>query len=118
MLRWFRRQKPSSDERARNEVAPPAPPTDTVTPKPAEAGTTDPAKKKRRRGSRGGRNRKRTGSGAAAAQKAEPEAPEAEAEGRRTSRDPSGGRGSANSAQRAGARRRVARRFRLPSASC
>jgi ribonuclease G len=75
LLRWFRRQKPSSDERARNEVAPPAPPTDTVTPKPAEAGTTDPAKKKRRRGSRGGRNRKRTGSGAAAAQKAEPEEP-------------------------------------------
>jgi ribonuclease G len=72
LLRWFRRQKPSTDERARQEVAPPAPPTDTVTPEPAEAGATDPAKKKRRRGSRGGRNRKR--SGATAAQKAEPEA--------------------------------------------
>jgi ribonuclease G len=72
LLRWFRRQKPSTDERARQEVAPPAP-TETVTPEPAEAGTTDPAKKKRRRGSRGGRNRKRPGS--ATAQKAEPEEP-------------------------------------------
>jgi ribonuclease G len=62
LLRWFRRQKPSSDERARVEDAPPAP-TQTVTTKPAEAGTTDPAKKKRRRGSRGGRGRKRTGAG-------------------------------------------------------
>jgi ribonuclease G len=77
LLRWFRRQKPSTDERARQQVAPPAPPTDTVTPEPAEAGTTDPAKKKRRRGSRGGRNRKRSGSGSgtAAAQKAEAEKP-------------------------------------------
>ncbi len=72
MLRWFRRQKPPTDERARQEVAPPAP-TDTVTPEPAEAGTADPAKKKRRRGSRGGRNRKRSGS--ATAKKAEPEEP-------------------------------------------
>ena len=77
MLRWFRRQKPSTDERARQEVAPPAP-TDTVTatPEPAEAGTTDPAKKKRRRGSRGGRSRKRSGS--ATAKKAEPEEPKQE----------------------------------------
>jgi ribonuclease G len=74
LLRWFRRQKPSTDERARQEVAPPAP-TDTVAPEPAEAGTTDPAKKKRRRGSRGGRNRKRSGSGSATAKKAEPEEP-------------------------------------------
>jgi ribonuclease G len=80
LLRWFRRQKPPTDERARKEVAPPAPPTDTVTPKPADAGTTDPAKKKRRRGSRGGRNRKRTGSGSSSGsgQKAEPEAPKQE----------------------------------------
>ena len=77
MLRWFRRQKPSTDERARQEVAPPAP-TDTVTatPEPAEAGTTGPAKKKRRRGSRGGRSRKRSGS--ATAKKAEPEEPKQE----------------------------------------
>jgi ribonuclease G len=72
LLRWFRRQKPSTDERARQEVAPPAP-TDTVNPEPAEAGTTDPAKKKRRRGTRGGRNRKRSGSGSA--QEAEPKEP-------------------------------------------
>jgi ribonuclease G len=78
LLRWFRRQKPSTDERAHQQDAPPAP-TQTVTPRPAEAGTTDPAKKKRRRGSRGGRNRKRSGSGAAAAaQKAEPEEPKQE----------------------------------------
>jgi ribonuclease G len=64
LLRWFRRQKPSTDERAREEVAPPAP-TDTVIPEPAEKGTTDPAKKKRRRGSRGGRGRKRSGTTAA-----------------------------------------------------
>jgi ribonuclease G len=64
LLRWFRRQKPSTDEGAREEVAPPAP-TDTVIPEPAEKGTTDPAKKKRRRGSRGGRGRKRSGTTAA-----------------------------------------------------
>jgi ribonuclease G len=74
LLRWFRRQKPSTEERGRGEDARPAP-TDTVTTKPAEAGTTDPAKKKRRRGSRGGRNRKR--SGAAAAPKADAEEPTA-----------------------------------------
>ena len=71
MLRWFRRQKPPTDERARTEDAPPAP-TENVAPPPAEAGATDPARKKRRRGSRGGRNRKRPASGAAAAQKPEP----------------------------------------------
>ena len=75
MLRWFRRQKPSTDERAREEVAPPAP-TDTVIPEPAEKGTTDPAKKKRRRGSRGGRGRKR--SGTTAAPKAAAEEPKQE----------------------------------------
>ncbi|HEY7016983.1 MAG TPA: Rne/Rng family ribonuclease, partial [Gaiellaceae bacterium] len=62
MLRWFRRQKPSTDERARTEDARPAP-TQNVTPPPAESGTTDPARKKRRRGSRGGRGRKRTSTG-------------------------------------------------------
>jgi ribonuclease G len=75
LLRWFRRQKPSTDERAREEVAPPAP-TDSVIPEPAETGTTDPAKKKRRRGSRGGRGRKR--SGTTAAPKAEAEEPKQE----------------------------------------
>ena len=113
MLRWFRRQKPSSDERARNEVAPPAPPTDTVTPKPAEAGTTDPAKKKRRRGSRGGRNRKRTGSGAAAAQKAEPEAPKQEPKKKDESRPE---RRPGQRKQRATRRRTPPRRPPLPAA--
>jgi ribonuclease G len=79
LLRWFRRQKPSTDERARHEDAPPAPTQKTVTSEPAEAGTTDPAKKKRRRGSRGGRNRKRSGSGTAATtKKPEPEEPKQE----------------------------------------
>jgi ribonuclease G len=64
LLRWFRRQKPSTDERAHTVDAPPAP-TQTVTAPPAEAATTDPARKKRRRGSRGGRGRKRPASGAA-----------------------------------------------------
>jgi ribonuclease G len=113
LLRWFRRQKPSSDERARREVAPPAPPTDTVTPKPAEAGTTDPAKKKRRRGSRGGRNRKRTGSGAAAAQKAEPEVPKQEPKKKDESRPE---RRPSQRKQRATRRRTPPRRPPLPPA--
>jgi ribonuclease G len=68
LRRWFRRQKPSTDERARTEDAPTPAPTDTVsTAPPAESGApTDPAKKKRRRGSRGGRGRKRPATGAAA----------------------------------------------------
>jgi ribonuclease G len=113
LLRWFRRQKPSTDERARREVAPPAPPTDTVTPKPAEAGTTDPAKKKRRRGSRGGRNRKRTGSGAAAAQKAEPEVPKQEPKKKDESRPE---RRPSQRKQRATRRRTPPRRPPLPPA--
>jgi ribonuclease G len=70
LLRWFRRQKPPTDERGHTQDAPTPAPTDTVTPPPAEPGApTDPTKKKRRRGSRGGRGRKRpaTGAGAGAA---------------------------------------------------
>ena len=76
MLRWFRRQKPPTDERGRTQDAPTPAPSDTVTPPPAEPGApTDPTKKKRRRGSRGGRGRKRTGAGTTA--EAKPEAAEA-----------------------------------------
>jgi ribonuclease G len=72
LLRWFRRQKPPTDERARTQDAPTPAPTDPVSQPPAEAGApTDPTKKKRRRGSRGGRGRKRPASGAAAEAKAE-----------------------------------------------
>ncbi len=115
MLRWFRRQKPSTDERARQEVAPPAPPNDTVTPEPAEAGTTDPAKKKRRRGSRGGRNRKRTGSGSGTgtAKKAEPEAPKQEPKKKDESRPE---RRPSQRKQRATRRRTPPRRPPLPPA--
>jgi ribonuclease G len=72
LLRWFRRQKPSTDERARTTDAPTPAPTDHVNAQPAETGApTDPTKKKRRRGSRGGRGRKRSGTGAATEPKAE-----------------------------------------------
>ena len=74
MLRWFRRQKPPTDERGRTPDAPTPAPTDHVNAQPAETGAPiDPTKKKRRRGSRGGRNRKR--SGAAAAPKADADQP-------------------------------------------
>jgi ribonuclease G len=78
LLRWFRRQKPPTDERGRTQDAPTPAPTDTVSPPPAESGApTDPAKKKRRRGSRGGRGRKRPAAGTGAT--TEPKAETAEA---------------------------------------
>jgi ribonuclease G len=111
LLRWFRRRKPSIDERARTEDAPPAPPTETVTAPPAEAGTTDPARKKRRRGSRGGRGRKRSGSAAAPA-KAEAKAqPETKKDESRPERKP-----AAQRKQRAPRRRTPPRRPPLPPA--
>jgi ribonuclease G len=72
LLRLFRRRKPSLDERAAKPSAPTTPP-ETVTPPPAQAGTTEtsPARKRRRRGSRGGKGRKRTGTTQAQAQEAE-----------------------------------------------
>jgi ribonuclease G len=82
LLRWFRRPKPPTDERARTQDAPTPAPTDTVTAPPAEPGApTDPTKKKRRRGSRGGRGRKRpaTGAGAGAATEAKAKAETGEA---------------------------------------
>ena len=111
MLRWFRRQKPSTDERARKDDAPPAPPTETVTAPPAEAGTTDPAPKKRRRGSRGGRGRKRSGAGATQA-KTEAEAkPATKKNESRPERKP-----AAQRKQRAPRRRTPQRRPPLPAA--
>jgi ribonuclease G len=64
LLRWFRRPKPPTDERASVEVAPPDP-SKTVIEAPAAAGATDSpgTPKRRRRGSRGGRGRKKTGTG-------------------------------------------------------
>jgi ribonuclease G len=110
LLRWFRRQKPSKDERSRTEDAPPAPPTQTVTAPPAEAATTDPARKKRRRGTRGGRGRKRSSS--AATQAKPKEDTNAKKEDSRHERKPSAQRGK----QRAPRRRTPQRRPPLPPA--
>jgi ribonuclease G len=81
-LRWFRRRKPSSDERAAQASAPTSP-TQSVTEVPAQPGATDTpsTKKRRRRGSRGGRGRKRTTTAA----KSEPE-PEAKAKAKEVTR--------------------------------
>ena len=114
MLRWFRRQKPSTDERA-NQVAPPAP-TETVTAEPAQAGTTDPAKKKRRRGSRGGRGRKRTGSTADAKPEPETKATAKEAQPKKKNESRPERRPSQRSKQRAPRRRTAPRRPPLPAA--
>jgi ribonuclease G len=109
LLRWFRRRKPSTDERARTEDALPAPPAETVTAPPAEAATTEPARKKRRRGSRGGRGRKRSGSAAAQAK------PEAEPEAKKVVSGPER-RPPAPRKQRAPRRRAPQRRPPLPAA--
>jgi ribonuclease G len=114
LLRWFRRQKPPTDERTSVEVAPPDPP-ETVTEAPAEVGATDsPATpKRRRRGSRGGRGRKKSGSAAAQAKKDEAEPrPKAEkaAEQTRPERRPAARR------QRQPRRRTAPRRPPLPPA--
>jgi ribonuclease G len=73
LLRWFRRQKPQSDERADEQRAPTAPP-EPVTEPPAQAGTTESeaVRKRRRRGSRGGRGRKRPAQSQAQAKETEP----------------------------------------------
>ena len=114
MLRWFRRPKPSTDERARVQDAPPAP-TQTVTPPPAEAGATDPARKKRRRGSRGGRGRKRTGAAGTQTQaKAKAETADTKPEAKKTEARPE--RRPAARKQRAPRRRTPARRPPLPPA--
>jgi ribonuclease G len=112
LLRWFRRQKPSKDERSRTEDAPPAPPTQTVTAPPAEAATTEPARKKRRRGTRGGRGRKRAGSATEAKAKEETKAKKDKKDESRPERKPSAPRAK----QRAPRRRVPQRRPPLPPA--
>jgi ribonuclease G len=116
LLRWFRRQKPPTDERARTpEPAAPAP-QDTVNPAPAKQGQSDAAPKKRRRGSRGGRGRKRTGTGGAAQAKpkAEGEAKPAPATPKQEKARPE--RRPAPRKQRAPRRRTPPRRPPLPPA--
>jgi ribonuclease G len=112
LLRWFRRRKPSTDDRARDEGAPPAPP-ETVTPEPAEAGTTEQAPKKRRRGSRGGRGRKRSGSTATQQTQREEAPPQAEQKSADKSRPE---RRPAQRKQRPTRRRTSTRRPPLPPA--
>jgi ribonuclease G len=117
LLRWFRRQKPPTDERARTpEPAAPAP-QDTVSPVPAKAGQGDAAPKKRRRGSRGGRGRKRTGTGAAQAKtQAEGEAKPAPASQQQEKAKARPERRPAPRKQRAPRRRTPPRRPPLPPA--
>jgi ribonuclease G len=111
LLRWFRRQKPSPDERAAKASAPTTP-DETVSPKPAEAGATEEstAPKRRRRGSRGGRGRKKPGTAGAAAK---PEAAKAEPAKKDASRPE---RRPAARKQRAPRRRTPQRRPPLPPA--
>jgi ribonuclease G len=113
LLRWFRRQKPSTDERARTEDAPPVPATETVTAPPAEADKPDPTRKKRRRGSRGGRGRKRPASGTSQA-KADAAEPTPKAQPKKDESRPE--RRPAQRKQRAPRRRTPSRRPPLPPA--
>ncbi len=114
MLRWFRRQKPSHEERARtDEVAQPTA-TENVTEAPAETGATDPTRKKRRRGSRGGRGRKRPGSTTAQKPQAEEPRQKTKAEQKKDESRPE--RRPAQRKQRTQRRRAPARRPPLPPA--
>jgi ribonuclease G len=112
LLRWFRRQKPSPEERAADAGAPTRP-DKPVTEAPAAAGATDETqpRKRRRRGSRGGRGRKRPGASTAEA-KAEPKAkkPQPAKAASRPERRPAARK------QRAPRRRTAPRRPPLPPA--
>ena len=116
MLRWFRRQKPPTDERGRTPDAPTPAPTDTVIAPPAEPGApTDPTKKKRRRGSRGGRGRKRPGAATGATTEAKAEPAEAKPAAKKDEARPE--RRPAQRKQRSTTRRRTPpRRPPLPPA--
>jgi ribonuclease G len=128
LLRWFRRHKPSPDERAATQSAPIAPtPDDTVSKSPADAGATESAaRKRRRRGSRGGRGRKGTGaaaktdaSGADASKAGAPKAEGDKAEAKSKSAKKEGSRPERRPAarkQRAPRRRPPPRRPPLPPA--
>jgi ribonuclease G len=113
LLRWFRRQKPQSDERADAQRAPTAP-TEPVTEPLAEAGATEPeaTRKRRRRGSRGGRGRKRPTQAQAKETEAKPTAatPKKKAEETRPERRPAARK------QRQPRRRTPPRRPPLPPA--
>jgi ribonuclease G len=114
LLRWFRRQKPSHEERARtDEVAQPTP-TENVTEAPAETGATDPTRKKRRRGSRGGRGRKRPAS--TTAQKPQVEEPRQKTKAEQKKDESRPERRPAQRKQRTQRRRTPARRPPLPPA--
>jgi len=114
LLRWFRRQKPSHEERARtDEVAQPTP-TENVTEAPAETGATDPTRKKRRRGSRGGRGRKRPAS--TTTQKPQVEEPRQKTKAEQKKDESRPERRPAQRKQRTQRRRAPARRPPLPPA--
>jgi len=116
LLRWFRRQKPPTDERGRTPDAPTPAPTDTVIAPPAEPDApTDPTKKKRRRGSRGGRGRKRPGAATGATTEAKAEPAEAKPAAKKDEARPE--RRPAQRKQRSTTRRRTPpRRPPLPPA--
>ncbi|HEY2939609.1 MAG TPA: Rne/Rng family ribonuclease [Gaiellaceae bacterium] len=113
MLRWFRRQKPQSDERVDEQRAPTAPPK-PVTEPPAQAGATESeaVRKRRRRGSRGGRGRKRP----AQAQAKETAAKPAAATTKKKTEETRPERRPAARKQRQPRRRTPARRPPLPPA--
>jgi ribonuclease G len=113
LLRWFRRQKPQSDERVDEQRAPTAPPK-PVTEPPAQAGATESeaVRKRRRRGSRGGRGRKRP----AQAQAKETAAKPAAATTKKKTEETRPERRPAARKQRQPRRRTPARRPPLPPA--
>jgi ribonuclease G len=117
LLRWFRRQKPPTDDPARTaEPTRPTPP-ETVTPPPAQAGPSDAAAapKKRRRGNRGGRGRKRP-AGSGSTQQAKTEADTAQTAEKPKKEQSRPERRPAARKQRAPRRRTPPRRPPLPPA--
>ncbi|HUK95761.1 MAG TPA: Rne/Rng family ribonuclease [Gaiellaceae bacterium] len=116
-MRWFRRQKPSPEERAPDAGAPTRP-DKPVTEAPATAGATDDTqpRKRRRRGSRGGRGRKRTGASSTAEAKPEAEAKAKAKKAQPAKEESKPERRPAARKQRAPRRRTAPRRPPLPPA--